>query len=108
MIRFLFRLLAMLALAVAVIMATLDATRTVAAKMLVTTPLRDSWTSAWPDGLEGLQAFLQTKVHAFAWDPVAVTVLALPGFIVFAVLAFLLYAIGRRPERRIGRFIVDN
>lgn len=108
MIRFLFRLLAMLSLAIAVIMATLDATRTVAAKSLVVTPLQESWLKTWPEGLAASQAFLEQKVHALAWDPVLLTILALPGFVVFSSLALLLYAIGRRPERRIGRFVVDS
>ena len=46
MFRFLFRLLASLALAVAVIMAVLDVTRTIAASHLVLTPLGASWVSA--------------------------------------------------------------
>jgi hypothetical protein len=35
-------------------------------------------------------------------------ILDLPGFVVFGVLAFLLYAIGHRPERRIGRFVAER
>ena len=53
------------------------------------------------------QDFVTTHIHALAWDPVATSVLALPGFIVFLALAFLLYAIGHRPARRIGRFVTD-
>ena len=37
-----------------------------------------------------------------------VFILGQPGFAVFGVLAFLLYAIGHRPERRIGRFVVER
>jgi len=108
MIRFLFRLLATASLAIAVIMAVLDATRTVAAKTLVTTPLLASWEKTYPQQLAAFRTFLEQKIHAQAWDPVATTVLGLPGFVVFAVLAFLLYAIGRRPQRKIGRFVVDE
>ena len=56
MIRFLFRLLATISLAVAVIMAVLDATRTVAAGSLVTTPLGTSWLAVSPATLESTQA----------------------------------------------------
>ena len=108
MLRFLVKVLATLSLAVAIVMAVLDATRMVAAKVLVVTPLQASWASAWPDGLGAFQAFLQLKVHPLAWDPVATAVLSLPGFVVFAIMAFLLYAIGRKPRRRIGRFVIDN
>lgn len=108
MFRFLFRLLAMIALSVAIIMAVLDATRTIAASQLVLTPLNTSWLTVSPDTLGALQAFVADKLHPLVWDPVIVFVLNQPGFAVFGVLAFLLYAIGRRPERRLGRFAVEN
>lgn len=108
MIRAFFRLLAMLALAIGVIMAVLDATRTVAAQTLVTTPLIESWQGTWPDGLAGLQAFVEGRLAGFLWDPVATTILGLPGFIVFGLLGWLLYALGRKPERRIGPFVVND
>jgi hypothetical protein len=108
MIRAFFRLLAMISLAVAVIMAVLDATRTVAAKTLVMTPLLTSWQAGWPDGLAAFQAFVEQKLAGFLWDPVATALLGLPGFLIFLVIAFLLYALGRKPERRIGRFVVDE
>ena len=108
MIRFFFRLLATVALAITVIMAVLDATRSVAGQDLVLTPLRTSWSAVSPDTLAAVEEIVRTNVHPLAWDPGALWVLHLPGFVVFAVLAFLLYAIGRRPQRRIGRFAVEN
>lgn len=106
MVRFLFRLAATVALSVCVIMAVLDVTRTIAASALVLTPLGASWQAASPETLAASQAFVVDKVHPLAWDPVAVFILAQPGFAVFAVLAFLLYAIGHRPERRDRRFAI--
>jgi len=108
MIRFLFRFLATISLAIAVIMAVLDATRTVAAKTLVLTPLVVSWDKTFPQQLVQFRAFLVQKLGPMAWDPVALTLLTWPGFVIFAVVAFLLYAVGRRPQRRIGRFVVDE
>ena len=95
----------MFALAVAVIMTVLDATRSIAASALVTTPLATSWMAVSQDTLSATQAFVTEKIGPFAWDPVLVQILALPGFVVFAVLAFLLYAVGRRPERPVGRVL---
>jgi len=108
MIRFLFRLMATFALAVAVIMAVLDVTRTIAASRLVLTPLGASWLSVSPATLEVAQTFVIEKAHPLVWNPVMVFILDQPGFAVFGVLAFLLYAIGRKPERRIGRFAVGR
>jgi hypothetical protein len=104
MIRLLFRFLATVSLAVAVIMAVLDATRTVAAGDLVMTPLGTSWLTVSPATLESTQKAVETWLHPVLWDPVALFVLKSPGFIVFAVIAFLLYAAGRRPKRRMSPF----
>ena len=108
MFRFLFRLLAMVALAVAVIMAVLDATRTIAAEQLVLTPLGTSWMNASPDTLDATRTFVQASLHPLVWDPALVWILDLPGFAVFGVVAFLFYAIGRRPQRAVGRFAAGH
>ena len=108
MFRFLFRLMATVSLAVAVVMAVLDATRTIAVSRLVLTPLGESWASVSPSTLEVAQSFVVEKMHPLVWNPVMTFILAQPGFVVFGVLAFLLYAIGHKPERRIGRFIAEG
>jgi hypothetical protein len=103
MIRFLFRFLATVSLAVAVVMAVLDATRTIAAGDWVMTPLGSSWISVSPDTLEKAQAAVRALLPAL-WDPVTLAVLKLPGFAVFGVLALLLYVAGRKPARRLDPF----
>jgi hypothetical protein len=103
MIRFLFRLLATVMLAIAVVMAVLDATRTVAAGTLVLTPLGSSWLALSPDTIGKAQAAIEA-IHPALWDPLTLSVLELPGFAVFTVLALLLYAIGRKPARRLDPF----
>lgn len=108
MFRFLFRLMATVSLAVAVIMAVLDATRTIAVSRLVLTPLGESWASVSPSTLEETQSFILEKIHPLVWNPVMTFILGQPGFAVFGVLAFLLYAIGHKPERRIGRFVAER
>ena len=104
MIRFLFRLLATFALAVATIMAVLDATRSIAADQLVLTLLTVSWSSVSPDTLDAFRLFVTEKGHPLLWDPVGVWILNQPGMFVFLAIAFLLYAIGRRRAEKIGRF----
>ena len=108
MIRFFFRLLATFSLAVAVIMAVIDATRTIASSQLVLTPLGTSWITVSPDTLAALQGFIAERAHPLLWDPVVASILAQPGAVVFSVLALLLYAVGRKPERRAGRFVLEN
>lgn len=100
MIRFLFRLLALFCLAVAIIMAVVDATNSVAANAYVTTPLGQSWYSVSPATINLAQALVQRYTFPFLWDPVMVWILNLPGFVVFAGLALLLYIVGHKPRRR--------
>lgn len=100
MIRYLLRLIAMIALALAVILAVVDATRTVAESQLVMTPLAQSWSDLSPQSIAGFRAWVEGTLHPAVWDPVLVAVLALPGFAVFGIIAFLFYALGRRPQRR--------
>jgi len=107
MIRFIFRILATLCLAVAVIMAVIDATRSIAASHLVATPLSQSWSEVSPSTFAAAAEFTRDMMMAELWDPVALTVLALPGFFLFLVLAFLFYLVGRRPDRRLSRFAVN-
>ncbi|MCV3207341.1 hypothetical protein OHD62_11860 [Mesorhizobium sp. YC-39] len=104
MLRFLFRLAAMVALSVSVIMAVLDTTRSVAASALVLTPLNISWLAVSPDTRSAFESFVRDKVSSLLWDGVIAFVLNQPGFAVFAVLAFILYMIGYRRERPTGRF----
>ena len=104
MIRFVLRVLATFSLAVAVVMAVLDATRSIASDMIVLTPLSESWQTVWPAGYDAAEAAVSEVLMPYMWDPVVLTLLSAPGFAVFLVLALLLYMIGRRPTRRAGRF----
>jgi hypothetical protein len=108
MLRFLFRLLATISLAIAVVMAVLDATRTVAASALVMTPLGESWLSVSPDTLAAARTFTHTTLHPLLWDPLMVGILRMPGFAVFGALALIFYIIGYQPARRVGRFAPEN
>jgi hypothetical protein len=102
MIRFVFRLLSIFALSVSVVLAVVDAARCVAASALVTTPLSVSWASVSPDTLALVRETVSTHLGPFAWD-VAATILGLPGFGVFAVLALMFYAMGHRREPAAGQ-----
>ncbi|MER8883009.1 hypothetical protein NKJ73_02240 [Mesorhizobium sp. M0074] len=104
MFRFVFRFAAMVALSVSVIMAVLDATRSVAASALVMTPLNASWLAVSPDTRSAFESFVRDKINPLLWDGAIAWVLSQPGFAVFAVLAFILYAIGYRRQRPSGRF----
>lgn len=100
MLRLLFRVLATFALAITVILAVIDATRSIAASALTFTSLGESWFSMAPASLNLTQAAVQRYTLPVLWDPVAILVLGLPGWLVFAALALALHAIGRRRKPR--------
>ena len=108
MIRFFFRLLSAISLAIAAIFGILDSTRTVANSALTVTPLHDSWGSVSPQTLASVKASLEQGVHPIAWDPLALALLSLPGFAVFGLLALLLYGFGHRRVRASDRFAIET
>lgn len=108
MVRFLFRLAAMIALAIAVIFGVIDAARSVASTTFAYTPLGQSWLDASPATLDAVKAFAEQKLWAPLWDPVMVNILLAPGFAVFLVLSFLLHLAGHRPARRLGRLAFEE
>lgn len=105
MIKALLRLLSMILLAVAVIMAVLDATRSIAAGALVMTPLGVSWVSLSPESLGRFEAMMTSSLPDFVWDPIFLAGLSLPGFAVFAALSLLLALAGRRRVGHSGRIV---
>lgn len=105
MFKALLRLLSMVCLSVAVIMAVLDATRSIAAGGFVATPLLASWASVSPGTLEQARSTIAQSLSPLVWDPVVVSLLTLPGFVVFAILAGLLAVGGRRKRQHHGRFV---
>ncbi|MGE0503693.1 MAG: hypothetical protein AB7I79_23800 [Rhizobiaceae bacterium] len=108
MLRFLFRMLGLFTLALTVIMLVVDATRTIAAGAPVTTPLIESWAAVSPETLSALRAIVEAGVHPAVWAGLSTYVLGLPGFAVFGALALVFGILGRRPERKIGRFAVEG
>jgi len=98
------RLFAYIALAMAIIAAVLDAARSVGASHLVTTPLQESWQSLSTSSLGVVEAYFKARLYPVLWDPLMLWILATPTFVVFTILALLLYSLGYRRENRAGRF----
>ena len=106
MIRFLFRLLAMILLAIAVLAAVVDGARSLSAQTLVLTSLSSGWSIVSPDSLAGVQAMVQNHLPTFAWDRVFVFILGMPAAAVLGALAALAYAIGAKREKPFGEIRV--
>ncbi|MEO3386653.1 hypothetical protein [Mesorhizobium sp. CAU 1741] len=104
MVKALFRLLSMITLSVAVIMAVLDATRSIAAEAIVWTPLGETWEAVSPSTLAGLESTIRQGLPPFVWDPVVTGLLGLPGFAVVLAIAVIFGFAGRRRTRVSNRF----
>jgi len=97
--RFFSVLLSSFLLAVGVILAVIDATRCIAARDWVFTPLGVAWRSTLPDVLSSVEASLRGTDIPYLWDPVMLAILNAPGWAVFFVLAFVFHALGWRRKR---------
>ena len=107
MVKFLFRLLAAASLALAIILAVMDATRSIALSVIDPTPIGALWLEHAGGSLTAVQSLLSGPL-ALLWDPAMLTLLRVPGFVFFAVLAILLYAIGHRPSAQPATFATSG
>ncbi len=106
MIRFVFRLLALVALVAAVVTGTIDATKSVAADTLLLTPFGVSWSVVSAGSLARLHAVVETDlppfaVTAFDW------LLAQPAAAVFLAIALIVYLPGHRRRSRSERYALS-
>jgi hypothetical protein len=102
MIRFLFRLIGLLALALAFVFLVYDGTKSIADQRLYLTTIAEVWGALHEASLAQLRPLLE-GVASWLWDPVANTVLnGVPAWLVLLVLGAVLILIGRKPRPLIG------
>jgi hypothetical protein len=93
----LLRFLASVVLMVAVIAAVNDVTRSMAAgDRLPPVSTYEHWSKLAPVTLTATRNAVQRNTHPLVWDPVLTTILRLPAWALFGVLAALLAYAGRR------------
>lgn len=102
MIRFLLRTLGLLSLAAAFVFLVYDGTKSIAANALVFTKVSEIWVLVSATSLQQLQPLIEQNAPAWAWDPVAVTLLNSPACVVFAVVGAVLVLLGRQRKPLIG------
>lgn len=97
MIRLLFRLLGIMALAGAFVMAVVDGTSSIAAGEWVITGTKALLVQMLGDRFALIQPAIERHMTPLLWDPVLVALLGLPVFAVLALLgALLILATGKR------------
>lgn len=98
--RFISTVLSLFLLAIGVLLAVADATRSIAASDWVYTPLVDSWRAVAPGLLGAIEGAIRSSSAPFFWDSVMVHVLQAPGWAVFFVLGFVFHAAGWRRKKQ--------
>ena len=102
MIRFIFRFFGLWILAAAFIFLIYDGTKSIADRTdFFITRTSDVWSAIHQNSLAALQPLIE-KQAVWLWDPVTVTVLAQPAWLVLAIVGILLITIGRKKKPLIG------
>ena len=101
------RVLGVWSLILAMVILTIDATKSLASSegQWIATPLGEHWYKLDAASLNAAQAAIERYVSPTLWDPVILSFLQVPSWIVFGVLGLALYWLGRR-RRRID--VYDN
>jgi hypothetical protein len=106
MIRFLFRSLGFLILAGGFMALIYDGTKSIGGGALVFSPLGLFWNNVHTTSLQLLQAaverHIEPRLGQWLWDPVILTVLTAPAWLVFGIIGAILMLIGRKKKPLIG------
>jgi hypothetical protein len=106
--RFLARLIGLLALAGAFAAAVIDAARWIAAGDWSPTSTGAALYQLSPKAVTGLQGFVENRIGPWAWNDVLVRALLAPAFVDLTVLGFLFFLLSRPPQPGIGHSSRDR
>jgi hypothetical protein len=101
--RLILRVLGTWLLGLAVVLAVIDGTKSLAANALVTTPLGETWSGIHAPSLMAVKTFFETRFFADLLGGIFTVLLTYPAFAVIAVPGLLLTLIGR--AKRQQRFV---
>jgi hypothetical protein len=102
MIRFVLRTLGLWILAAGFVFLVYDGTKSIAGDQIYLTKLGDVWNAVNSTSLQLLQPAIERHVSEWLWNPVILSVLTAPAFLVFAVLGAILMLLGRKKKPLIG------
>ncbi|MES2907481.1 MAG: hypothetical protein V4691_10760 [Pseudomonadota bacterium] len=98
MLSFIARFIGFVLLAAAAMFAVIDGTKSIAASELMLTPLGTTWKQLNAGSLAVIQQSFE-KTLSFAWSPMMTTLLAIPTFLIIALIAFLFLKLGNLRRR---------
>src|ERR1700681_2216465 len=102
MIATLLRAAGIVMLTLAIIVLNRDINKTLDSATVHITKLGDAWYAIHSTSLQLLQPAIERHVAVWLWDPVALSVLTAPTWLVFAVLGAVLMLLGRKKKALIG------
>jgi hypothetical protein len=101
MLRIIAKLFGLIALAMTVITAVLDLTRSIANSALTITALGEEWSSIHANSLIGFQGVIEKNIGSpWIFNALVIPILSVPSWLVFGILAIVFLWLGRRKERR--------
>ena len=99
--RLFLRILGTWLVALALVLAIIDGTRSLAANALVLTPLSDTWLAIHPASLDALMQFIATRYFGPLLDGAIQGLLSLPGWAVLGVPGLIIAWLGRTRRARV-------
>ncbi len=104
MLLFIARTFGLFFLAIALVSAVIDTSRSIAASKPVITAFGATWKALAPASLSAAKTVIEQNLNPFFWDPVMLWLLSWPTWAIFGFLAFAIFALGRRRRKtRFGR-----
>lgn len=104
MFSFLFRTAGLFTLALALVLAVLDITRSITAASIVLTPLGKVWAKTSGATLLALKEMTEKTLHPVLWDPVLTFILSVPSWAIFWFIAMVFFWLGQKRQTPYGRF----
>jgi hypothetical protein len=101
MIRFVFRLIGLLSLALGFIFLVYDGTKSIADQRLYITKVSDVWIAVHEPSLTQLQPAME-RISPWLWDPALVRFLSAPSSLALVIIGAILLVIGRKRRPLIG------
>jgi hypothetical protein len=102
MIRFLLRFIGLWILAAAFIFLIYDGTKSIAGKTVIMKPFGETWNDIHSTSLQLLQPAIERHVAGWLWDPVVLSILTAPTWLVLGVIGIVLIILGRKQKPLIG------
>ncbi len=98
--RFVLRTLGIWLLLLAMVAAVVDATKSLAGGgAWAVTSLGEQWRQLAPQMLDASRAWITDTAGGWLWDPVILSILGAPTWVVFGILGVLLYWLGQKRKQ---------